>query len=62
MAAARQSAGAFDGYEFEERNEEFREGRIEVGKTSRCSLPPVPPGRAKTVFERPTVLHGQVRD
>ncbi len=41
---------------------EFWEGRIEVGKTPRCSLPPVPPGRAETIFERPALLHGEVRD
>src|SRR5438445_4694627 len=40
----------------------FWEGRIEVGKTPRCSLPPVPPGRAETVFERPALLYGEVRD
>jgi hypothetical protein len=33
-----------------------------VGKTPRCSLPPVPPGRAEAIFERLAVLHGEVRD
>src|SRR5712692_11961409 len=41
---------------------EFWEGRIEVVKTPRCSLPPVPPGRAEAVFEGPALLHGEVRD
>src|SRR5260370_40914280 len=45
----------------EKRVREFWEGRIEVGKTPRCSLPPVPPGRAEAVFERPTLLYGEVR-
>jgi len=31
-------------------------------KTPRCSLPPVPPGRAEAVFERPALLYGEVRD
>src|SRR5260370_41289688 len=41
---------------------EFWEGRIEVGKTPRCSVPPVPPGRAEVVFKGIAVLHGEVRD
>jgi hypothetical protein len=40
----------------------FDEGRIEVGKTSRSGLPPVPPGRAEAVFERFAVLYGEVCD
>jgi len=36
--------------------------RIEVGKTPRCSLPPVPKGRAETIFERLALLYGEVRD
>src|SRR5207253_10616514 len=40
---------------------EFWEGRIEVGKTPRCSLPPVPPGRAEAFFERLALLYGEVR-
>src|SRR5438445_11507398 len=39
----------------------FWEGRIEVGKTPRCSLPPVPPGRAEAFFERLALLYGEVR-
>src|SRR5437879_7169184 len=39
----------------------FWEGRIEVGKTPRCSLPPVPPGRAEAVFERLALFYGEVR-
>jgi hypothetical protein len=38
------------------------EGRIEVGKTSRSGLPPVPPGRAEAIFERFAVLYGEVCD
>ena len=40
----------------------FWEGRIEVGKTPRCSLPPVPPGRAEAIFKRTPLLHREVRD
>src|SRR5258706_12800076 len=62
MAAVRRSAGAFDIYAEPKRFREFWEGRIEVGKTPRCSLPPVPPGRAETIFERLALLYGEVRD
>src|SRR4029077_3075875 len=62
-AAVRQSAAAFDEIDdHEKRFREFWEGRIEVGKTPRCSLPPVPPGRAETIFERLALLYGEVRD
>src|SRR3989442_13139547 len=61
-AAVRRSAAAFDACSHEKRFLKFWEGRIEVGKTPRCSLPPVPPGRAEAVFERPALLYGEVRD
>src|SRR5260370_35237323 len=66
MAAVRRSAAAFETREddiddHEKRFREFWEGRIEGGKTPRCSLPPVPPGRAEAVFERPTFLYGEGR-
>src|SRR6266849_6000363 len=61
-AAVRPSAAAFDIYAKQNRFREFWEGRIEVGKTPRCSLPPVPPGRAEAVFERLALLYGEVRD
>src|SRR5947209_19056586 len=61
-AAVRRSAAAFDACSHEKRFRKFWEGRIEVGKTPRCSLPPVPPGRAEAVFEGPALLHGEVRD
>src|ERR1700693_96129 len=61
-AAVRPSAAAFNFYAAQKRFREFWEGRIEVGKTPRCSLPPVPPGRAEAVFERPALFHGEVRD
>src|SRR5882724_4724845 len=61
MAVGRPSVAAFD-YEQQKSFREFWEGRIEVGKTPRCSLPPVPPGRAEAVFERPALLYGEVRD
>src|SRR3989454_1935082 len=61
-AAVRRSAAAFDACSREKRLREFWEGRIEVGKTPRCSLPPVPPGRAEAVFEGPALLYGEVRD
>src|SRR5256886_10450073 len=62
MDAVHRSAAAFDEIEgYEKRFREFWEGRIEVGKTPRCSLPPVPPGRAEAVFERPALFYGEVR-
>jgi hypothetical protein len=64
MAAGHPSAAAFDIfdiYDQEQRFREFWEGRIEVGKTPRCSLPPVPPGRAEAIFERPALFYGEVR-
>src|SRR6266571_3218469 len=61
-AAVRRSAAAFDACSREKRFRKFWEGRIEVGKTPRCSLPPVPPGRAEAVFEGPALLYGEVRD
>src|SRR5260370_41512306 len=62
MAAVRRNAGAFDIYADQKRFRAFWEGRIEGGKTPRCSLPPVPPGRAEAIFERPPLLSGEVRD
>src|SRR5437879_13119109 len=62
-AAVHQSAAAFDEIDdHEKRFREFWEGRLEGGKTPRCSLPPVPPGRAEAVFEGPALLYGEVRD
>jgi hypothetical protein len=59
MDVGRQSAAAYDApHKFRE----FWEGRIEVGKTPRSSLPPVPPGRAETISKRVAVLYGEVRD
>src|SRR5271167_1311546 len=62
--AGRPSAAAFDFYDIYDQAKRFREfweGRIEVGKTPRCSLPPVPQGSAKAVPKRFAVLYGEVR-